>query len=65
MKKIKAIKGLEKKCIHDGYSSPPTKAPTDNTCPWSYYDWTSLKPYHLIKHGLNNLLRKLSISCGY
>jgi hypothetical protein len=42
IKKDKA-KGAWKKCIHDGYSSPPTKAPTDDTSPWSYYDWTSLK----------------------
>jgi hypothetical protein len=39
---IKAIKGLGKNCIHDRYNSPPTKAPRENTYPWSYYDWTSL-----------------------
>jgi hypothetical protein len=33
--RIKANKGLEKNCIHDRYNSPPTKAPTDNTYPWS------------------------------
>jgi hypothetical protein len=64
IKKDKAIRAW-KKCIHDGYSSPPTKAPTDNTSPWSDYDWTSLKPYHHITHGLNDPLRGLSISCGY
>jgi hypothetical protein len=64
IKKDKAIRAW-KKCIHDGYSSPPTKAPTDNTSPWSDYDWTSLKPYHHITHGLNDPLRKLSIFCGY
>jgi hypothetical protein len=42
IKKDKAIRAW-KKCIHDGYNSPPTKAPTDNTSPWSDYDWTSLK----------------------
>jgi hypothetical protein len=63
IKKDKAIRAW-KKCIHDGYSSPPTKAPTDNTNPWSDYDWTSLKPHHYVIHGLNDLLRGLSISCG-
>jgi hypothetical protein len=37
IKKDKAIRAW-KKCIHDGYSSPPTKAPTDNTSPRSDYD---------------------------
>jgi hypothetical protein len=64
IKKDKAIRAWEK-CIHDRYNSPPTKAPTDNTSPWSDYDWTSLKPYHQITHGLNDPLRELSISCGY
>ena len=41
--KNKGNKGAWKKCIHDGYNSLPTKAHTDNTYPWSYYDWTSLK----------------------
>jgi hypothetical protein len=31
--RIKAIKGLGKNCIHDRYSLPPTKAPTDNIYP--------------------------------
>jgi hypothetical protein len=37
IKKDKAIR-VWKKCIHDGYNSPTTKAPTDNTSPWSDYD---------------------------
>jgi hypothetical protein len=37
IKKDKAI-GAWKNCIHDGYSSPPTKAPTDDTNPRSDYD---------------------------
>jgi hypothetical protein len=37
IKKDKAIRAW-KKCIHDGYSSPPTKAPTDDTSPRSDYD---------------------------
>jgi hypothetical protein len=63
--RIKAIKGLGKNCIHDRYSSPPTKAPTDNTCPWSSLCLDILRPYHLVLHGLNNVLWKLSSSYGY
>jgi hypothetical protein len=37
IKKDKAIRAW-KKCIHDGYSSPPTKGPTDDTSPRSDYD---------------------------
>jgi hypothetical protein len=37
IKKDKAIRAW-KKCIHDGYNSPPTKAPTDDTSPRSDYD---------------------------
>jgi hypothetical protein len=64
IKKDKAIRAW-KNCIHDGYNSPPTKAPTDDTSPRSNYDKTSLKPHHVTIHGLNNPLRKLSIPCGY
>ena len=44
-KKDKAIMAW-KNCIHDGYNSPPTKAPTDDTSPRSNYNQTSLEPYH-------------------
>jgi hypothetical protein len=64
IKKDKAIRAW-KKCIHDGYSSPPTKAPTDDTNPRSNYNQTSLKPYHFTIHVLDNPLRKLPSSCGY
>src|ERR1700678_4221468 len=37
IKKDKAIRAW-KNCIHDGYSSPPTKAPTDDTNPRFDYD---------------------------
>jgi hypothetical protein len=37
IKKDKAIRAW-KNYIHDGYSSPPTKAPTDDTSPRSDYD---------------------------
>jgi len=37
IKKDKAIRAW-KKCIRDGYNSPPTKAPTDDTSPRSDYD---------------------------
>ena len=37
IKKDKAIR-VWKYCIHDGYNSPPTKAPTDDTSPRSDYD---------------------------
>jgi hypothetical protein len=37
VKKDKAIRAW-KNCIYDGYSSPPTKAPTDDTNPRSDYD---------------------------
>jgi hypothetical protein len=50
--RIKAIKGLGKNYIHDRYNSPPTKAPTDNTCPWSSLCLDILRPYHLVLHGL-------------
>jgi len=63
IKKDKAIRAW-KNCIHDGYSSPPTKAPTDDTSPRSNYNQTSLEPYHLTIHVLDNPLRKLSSSCG-
>jgi hypothetical protein len=39
-KRIKARTGLEK-CIHDRYSSPSTKAPTDNIM----HPWLSLHPH--------------------
>jgi hypothetical protein len=45
-RKNKGNKGLGKNCIHDGYSSPSTKAPTGNImhpCLSLYpYVWTSL-----------------------
>jgi hypothetical protein len=63
--RIKAIKGLGKNSVHDRYNSPPTKAPTDNTCPWSSLCLDILRPYHLVLHGLNNVLWKLSSSYGY
>ena len=63
IKKDKAIRAW-KNCIHDGYNSPPTKAPTDDTSPRSNYNQTFLKPYHVTIHGLNNPLRKLSILVG-
>jgi hypothetical protein len=37
IKKDKEIRAW-KHCIHDGYSSPPTKAPTDDTSPRSDCD---------------------------
>ena len=37
IKKDKEIRAW-KKCIHDEYSSPPTKAPTDDTSPRSDFD---------------------------
>jgi hypothetical protein len=37
IKKDKAIRAW-KKCIHDRYNSPPTKAPTDDTSPRSDCD---------------------------
>jgi hypothetical protein len=44
--KNKGKKGLGKNCIHDGYNSPSTKAPTGNIMhPWLslyQYVWTSL-----------------------
>jgi hypothetical protein len=62
--RIKAIKGLGKNCIHDRYNSPPTKAPTDNTYPWSSLCLDILRPYHLMLHGLKDIIWKLSSSCG-
>jgi hypothetical protein len=62
--RIKAIKGLGKNCIQDRYNSPPTKAPMNNTYPWSSLCLDILKPYHLMLHGLNDILWKLSSSCG-
>ena len=62
--RIKAIKGLGKNCIHDRYNSPPTKAATDNTYPWSSLCLDVLRPYHLMLHGLNDILWELSSSCG-
>jgi hypothetical protein len=40
-KRIKGKKGLGKICIHDGYNSPSTKAPTGNIM----HPWLSLYPY--------------------
>jgi hypothetical protein len=63
--RIKAKKGLGKNCIHDRYSSPPTKAPTDNTFPWSSLCLDILRSCHLMLHGLNDVGWKLSSSYGY
>jgi hypothetical protein len=57
-KGIKGMNGLGKNCIHDRYSSPSTKAPTDNILhPWPSlhpHAWTSLDHFiHL--HGLEEV----------
>ena len=59
------MKGLGKNCIHDGYNSPPTMTPMDNTSIWYSLLLDILRPYHFMLHGLNNLLWKLSSSYGY
>jgi hypothetical protein len=63
-RKNKGNKGLGKNCIHDRFNSPPTKAPTDNTYPWFSLCLDILRPYHLVLHGLNDILWKLSSSYG-
>jgi hypothetical protein len=63
-RKNKGNKGLGKNCIHDRYSSPPSKAPTNNIHPWFSLCLGILRPHHLILHGLDDILWELSFSYG-
>jgi hypothetical protein len=62
--RIKEIRGLVKTASMIGTTRLLQRHPRTIPSPGLHYDWTSLKPYHFILHGLHNLLRKLSSSYG-